>query len=161
MKTPEQIIVNLTDKTQWTLTRINSIPTMECSIKVPYKNTEYTIFSTSEQIHNCQIAYTGRSLIERGWEISVTLYHPHAAGRYRVLFTVQRPNGKKCSQYVLLVDYDGRCPLILTCEDLVTGKKVGRPQAVSITITMEALFNELFCKPRRNGLTILPNPRMI
>lgn len=27
MKTPEQIIVNVTDKTQWTLTRINFIPT--------------------------------------------------------------------------------------------------------------------------------------
>lgn len=134
---------------------------MKCSIKVPYKNTEYSIFSASEQIHNCQIAYIGRSSIERGWEISVTLYHPHAAGRYRVLFTVQCPNGKKCSQYALLVDYDGRCPLILTCEDLVTGKKVGRNQSVSIAITMEALFSELFCKPRSNGLTILLNPRMI
>lgn len=134
---------------------------MECSIKVPYNNTEYTIFSTSEQIHDCQIAYTGRSLIKRGWEISVTLYHPHAAGRYRVLFIVQRPNGKECSQYGLLVDYDGRCPLILTGVNLVTGKKVGGPQAVNMAITMEALFSELFCKPRRNGLTILPNPRML
>lgn len=135
---------------------------MECSIKVPYKNTEYTMYGIepiSGEFHG-NIMYMGGSLPERGWKISITLYHPHSVGHYRVFFTMQR-DGAFCSQYVSIVDYDGRCPLVLTCENLATGKKAGRQQTVEMTATMEAFFKELFCKPRENGLTILPNPRMI
>lgn len=114
---------------------------------------------------NGNVMYMGRSLPESGRQICITIYHPHYDGRYRVIVTIQRQILQDVPRiyfmYDILVDFDGRVAFVLSCNDLTCGVKVGRKQLVEMGTTVEAFFKELFIKVRENGLTILPNPRML